>query len=263
MPPSSQNRTIGSFITPEPENWENSCRLNFLTVIHSQYSAQEEPGAAPCGRRGGTGLKVTSRTCSPRQIRGEPLQGGGQFLLFQVPQGPACGVLAEQPECRHQLTETHLGAKPPDLVQPLQQAGLNVICHPFQPDPDRRSRPRLYWRLAFTASCSSASSNEKSLSPASTRACSGNSTSAGVTRRRISTAAATRSGSERASNDSSRTRTECVIGWRLPISMDPQHRHCTRKSFCNRKPRPTCGLERCRHASRSTTKNSEVETSTR
>src|SRR5207244_1310964 len=35
---------------------------------------------------------------SPSQIVREPLQGSRQFLIFKVPQGPACRILAEQPE---------------------------------------------------------------------------------------------------------------------------------------------------------------------
>jgi len=63
---------------------------------------------------------------SPRQVTRKPLQGDRQFFVFEVPQGPACRVLAKQPECRYQLPEPHLWAEPSNLVQPMQQTGLNV-----------------------------------------------------------------------------------------------------------------------------------------
>ena len=55
----------------------------------------------------------------PSQISREPLQGSRQLLVFKVPQGPTGRVIAEQPECGHQLAEPHLGAESPDRVHLL------------------------------------------------------------------------------------------------------------------------------------------------
>jgi hypothetical protein len=67
-------------------------------------------------------------------------------LILDVPEGSAGGVLTKHPDGREELAEPHLGAEPPDLIQPMQEFAPHINDNHIL-SPIRRHIERA-WRMS-------------------------------------------------------------------------------------------------------------------
>ena len=94
------------------------CATGSVEATEAREYRRNHPVPRPAKRVRG---KKKSGVVSPRQVSRKPLEGRRQLLVVDVPEGSACVIFAQHPDRRQELPDPHLGAEPPDFIQPMQK----------------------------------------------------------------------------------------------------------------------------------------------